>query len=150
MKLAEDDVRVSGYDTMDRESGCRAEAPAAPCRALRAWISRRRTSPSKRSRSCGATRPRTSDSKENWGEESTEKEKQGDRVIWQTLLGDWSLIRSKSFFFSNGNAIIWKMLEQQCHCSQWSFTSPRTNKRSTEKEAPAPRSKPSPFLEKYL
>lgn len=30
MKLAEEEVSVSGYDTMDSESGCTAEAPAAP------------------------------------------------------------------------------------------------------------------------
>lgn len=65
MKLAEEEVSVSGYDTMDRESGGTAEAPAAPCRAFSAWISRRSTSPSKRSRSCGVTSPRTSDSREN-------------------------------------------------------------------------------------
>lgn len=36
MKLAEDEVRVSGYDTMDRESCWSAVAPAVPCRAFRA------------------------------------------------------------------------------------------------------------------
>lgn len=36
MQLAVDEVRVSGYDTMDRESCWRAEAPAAPCLAFRA------------------------------------------------------------------------------------------------------------------
>lgn len=69
MKLAEDEVRVSGYETMDIESGWSAVAPAVPCRAFSAWISRRRTIPSKRSKSWGVTKPRTSDSKENWAEE---------------------------------------------------------------------------------
>lgn len=36
MKLADEDVSVSGNDTMDRESACAFVAPAVPCRALRA------------------------------------------------------------------------------------------------------------------
>lgn len=67
MKLAEEEVRVSGNDPTERESGCRAAAPHVPCRALRAWISRRSTKASKCSRSCGETRPRTSESRENCG-----------------------------------------------------------------------------------
>lgn len=66
MKLAEDEVRVSGNDTTERESGWSAAAPDVPCRALRAWISRRSTKASKCSRSCGETRPRTSESRENY------------------------------------------------------------------------------------
>lgn len=69
MKLAVDEVSVSGYDATDMESGgWSAPAPpppAAPWRAFRAWISRLSTSASKCSRSCGVTRPRTSDSREN-------------------------------------------------------------------------------------
>lgn len=36
MKLAEEEVRVSGCDTIDRESGWSAVAPAVPRLALRA------------------------------------------------------------------------------------------------------------------
>lgn len=70
MKLAEEEVRVSGNDTMERESGWSAAAPHVPCRALRAWISRRSTKASKCSRSCGETRPRTSESRENYGRDT--------------------------------------------------------------------------------